>query len=734
MTCSIIKVVQITTLVCLSIVLTFDSARADVSSYSESVYGGIGLIETPTARFSNDGEFLFGVSADSPNNRLYSKMQFLPWMEAVLRYTEGTYKPYFDDSKQTWKDKGLDLKFRLFQETDFIPEIAIGIRDLGGTGRYSAEYIVASKKVSYVDFSLGLGWGNLNGKNDFSNPLKYLTSESRGGTQDGYGGLLNLKNYFSGPDVSLFGGLEIQTPIKNLSVKAEYDSSDYTRYIGSEKNFFKTGDIFELDSRFNYSINYKLQPRPNEKIDLSLGFVRGNTIIMNLSASSNLNTMNVLKYKTPKENLAKPKLKPYEELNDDWKKYLAERIIWQMGNEGFVTHNLIFNDDELQAEISQGRFLKPIQAIDLASRILANNSPKNITDITIINLDQGIETYRSTIKREKLVQLVSRGSLQEKDIELIPFQDPLGESITIPNEYLYPNFFWNVKPTLGGTIQHQQKFFFYQLQALFHAEYAIKKGLLISADFGLNIDNNFEDYTYHIPDGNLHHVRQDRRLYLIEGESGLRRLVIDQTKQIGPNIITRVTAGYFESMFGGIGGEILYLPDSKKWGISFDTYLLKQRDFDQKLGFQDYETVTGFMNFFYDLPIYNMRLKLSAGKFLGKDNGVNIDVSRRFSSGARVGASASLTDCNPACVGEGSFNKWIYFELPMEMFYINRTTRSKAGYAWSPLTKDAGTRVSNGNLFALVTNAKDEISSYETTPWSFKKILSGFSVKEKKIQ
>ena len=50
------------------------------------------------------------------------------------------------------------------------------------------------------------------------------------------------------------------------------------------------------------------------------------------------------------------------------------------------------------------------------------------------------------------------------------------------------------------------------------------------------------------------------------------------------------------------------------------------------------------------------------GKFLGKDKGAIIDISRRFASGARVGGKVALTDCDAACVGEGSFNKWIYFQ------------------------------------------------------------------------
>ena len=125
-----------------------NSDLVDLNNFikSQSTFGGIGLIETPTARFSDDGEFVFGISAEAPYNRLFAKMQFFPWLEGVVRYTEGRNYIYAPGSHQTWKDKGMDIKFRLFQEGKIIPELALGFYDLGGTGDYSAEYIVASKR------------------------------------------------------------------------------------------------------------------------------------------------------------------------------------------------------------------------------------------------------------------------------------------------------------------------------------------------------------------------------------------------------------------------------------------------------------------------------------------------------------------------------------------------------------------------------------------------------------
>ena len=146
-----------------------------------------------------------------------------------------------------------------------------------------------------------------------------------------------------------------------------------------------------------------------------------------------------------------------------------------------------------------------------------------------------------------------------------------------------------------------------------------------------------------------------------------------------------------------------------------------------KFSFREYETVTGYLSYYQDIPFYDMRLKINAGKFLGKDVGMLIDISRRFDTGARVGGIVALTDCDSQCVGEGSFNKWIYFELPMEMFYVERTTRHKAGYTWSPLTKDAGSKLGTGSLYDVLVNAKDEVDVIRTKEWSIRKIFKGFS-------
>ena len=452
---------------------------------SSSSYGGVGLLEIPTARFTDDGEFGFGISKEDPYRRLFARMQFLPWLEGIVKYTEDTHQPYNRGSKQTLKDKGIDIRVKLFEETRRMPAIAFGLTDFGGTGRFAGEYFVASKALNNIDFSVGLGWGKYNGLDHIKNPLGYICESCK--VRGGYaslGGKINLGRIMSGDNISFFGGFQYQTPVPNLSLKVEYDSSDYSEVLGAPIHISRPDELFRLDSRINYGLDYQYRITERDNIGITLGYVRGNTIYANIAVHSNLNFRGREKDIAPKEILNVPYLESFDKLDDQWQKYLSDLIMWQMGNVGFVTHNLIFDDNEMAVEISQGRFLDTVKAIDLAARILGNNSPKNIDKITIINVDQGIETLRATIPRDILVNSVSKGPIDPNLLEYISAEEFSKKAIVRQNDYLYPNFTWSIRPRALGTLQHQAKFYFWQLEALIHTEYSIKKGLYFTTDIG----------------------------------------------------------------------------------------------------------------------------------------------------------------------------------------------------------------------------------------------------------
>ncbi|EHM4900448.1 YjbH domain-containing protein [Salmonella enterica] len=194
---------------------------------SQSDFGGVGLLQTPTARMAREGEMSLNYR-DNDQYRYYSaSVQLFPWLETTLRYTDVRTKKYSSvesfSGDQTYKDKAFDVKLRLWEESYWMPQVAVGARDIGGTGLFDAEYIVASKAWGPFDFSLGLGWGYLGTSGNVSNPFcsysdKFCSRDNsykEAGSVDG-------SDMFHGP-ASLFG-VTLRTNFNDLR-PAYHDNS-----------------------------------------------------------------------------------------------------------------------------------------------------------------------------------------------------------------------------------------------------------------------------------------------------------------------------------------------------------------------------------------------------------------------------------------------------------------------------------------------------------------------------
>ena len=110
------------------------------------------------------GEFRFHVSRVYPYVRGSVLMQPFDRLEAGYRYTDIKNRLFGEadiTGTQSLKDKSIDFKVRLIKETALWPQLAVGITDIGGTGLFSSESLVANKRLGNFDWSLGLGWGNL---------------------------------------------------------------------------------------------------------------------------------------------------------------------------------------------------------------------------------------------------------------------------------------------------------------------------------------------------------------------------------------------------------------------------------------------------------------------------------------------------------------------------------------------------------------------------------------------
>ena len=89
-----------------------------------SDYGTTGLIDIPTARMSSDGALTVTAATQSRTNSYAITYQAMPWLETTFRYTG--YNDYF------FYDRNYEAKIKLWSENDYLPQVAIGIRDIVG--------------------------------------------------------------------------------------------------------------------------------------------------------------------------------------------------------------------------------------------------------------------------------------------------------------------------------------------------------------------------------------------------------------------------------------------------------------------------------------------------------------------------------------------------------------------------------------------------------------------------
>ena len=192
------------------------------SSYSN--YGSLGLVQAPNARFFEEGTLAFSWSHNDPYLRGSIIAYPFDWMEASFQYTDinnALYSNVFAFSgNQSLKDKGFDVKLRLLEESNFIPQVALGLRDIGGTSLFASEFIVASKRIRNADFSLGIGWGILS-NNSFKNPLgnindRFYKRQERDLEETEGGGALNAKYIIYRKDRSIWWGGIIYSEVKWL--------------------------------------------------------------------------------------------------------------------------------------------------------------------------------------------------------------------------------------------------------------------------------------------------------------------------------------------------------------------------------------------------------------------------------------------------------------------------------------------------------------------------------------
>ena len=609
-------------------------------------HGIIGLINMPTARFYDESSYGFTLYDGEPDQKMTMTSYPYDWLEASFFYTNIQGVPYcgftYDGigCDQDYKDKGFNVKARIKEEGIF-PAIAIGINDIAGTGFYSSEYIVGSYGINNIDFHFGLSWGTLNGsKYSFKNPLGYISDKFyyRPEKTEDKGGQFQPSRYFSGEKASPFFGISYAINDKVL-VKIEADN---TLTPGKM-------DYAESLSSYSYGLDYAL----NDNFSIGISHERNNYFSFKFVYKNN-----------PKKVIKRYQYKRSENIKPGDDKY--KRFIKNIENNGIGVNKIIESDDSVGIELTQ--FTHP--SLDIVEEI-----------ITSASIDAGID---KSIKTElRIADLQAKTEFNEDFIEKSELIYQRKESKKLST---------STKLVLRPFLASREEFFKGALLLENNSEYIIKDNFFFSSNIKYSLADNFDNLT--IPPENTYpaQVRSDIKDYLRNIDNGviIGRAQFDFFVTPKKYHHLMFTAGILEEMFSGMGFEYLYFKNDKNFSVGFEAFNVQKRDYEMRFGTLDYKNVTYSINFNYrNYNLIPFDMKISYGEYLAGDEGSTIELSRSYSNGVKFGVFATFTDVSVEQFGEGTFDKGIFFNIPIYGNLVN--------YTWRPLTKDPGAKLIRKN-------------------------------------
>lgn len=660
-------------------------SRRDLSpSYND--YGSVGLLQTPTARMADEGAFAITYSDMEEYRRYTVNLQLLPWLEATAFYTQMPNRLYSNvpdfSGDNIYTDKGFDVKARLWQESYWLPEVSVGFRDFAGTGFFDAEYIVGNKRFGPVDVSLGLGFGRMGTHDDLSSPFCEISDEycERKRGYSGNGGQFDFDRLFTGP-MAMFGGLEYHTPWEPLSLKAEYDSNDYSQD--------RAGVPIKQDSRWNFGANYQV----SDYFDVQLSYERGNTVMFNFSLRTNFGTLQQIKV-TPDKVVPTPDTRKASLGDVDW----AQMNVDMRKQMAFSGARFETDGDEVTMFAYHTRYRDSTEAYDRAARIMAAELPDSVTTYNLVDMtlfDPNVNTrVNAEAFKDRVLNKDPGKSVEQIDDLLVrepsPDMPDANESRWMLNPDNKHVNRYGLKPFLDQSFGNPETFYTYQLGLYAFGRRWLTDSIELFGEVGINLATNYDDFLF-LGGGKdaLPPVRTDIRKY-VQNDVWLDSLTATYHKRLGQNWFAMAYAGYIERMYGGLGGEVLYRQVDSPWAFGLNVNRVRKRDFEGGGGFLDYEVSTGFASVYYQMPwLSDSLLQLDFGQFLAKDKGVQVTMQKRFDSGVVAGAYAAFTDVSAEEYGEGSFTKGFFISIPFDLMSV-RPTRERVGFSWVPLSRNGG--------------------------------------------
>lgn len=679
---------------------------ANAIAATPSLQGQSGYINMPSAAVEADGTFSLGYSYDRPYGSLWTTATILPFLQVTGRYVSisGT-RPVTTGIDPRWigygryKDKVADAKLRLWNESEWLPSVAVGATDLLGTELFKGQYLVATKTFGNArNFEATVGYGH--------------------GRPDG-----------------LFAGARFR-PVSapNWVVVAEYDANDYSkdfRAASTDAGKRSKGPAVGLEYQWGWLGAQIARHRDHFSANVyaSIPFSQREFIPKFAEPA----------YFQPKDAPASTSIKQWQ---DDPR--LGAALVQALAKQDFKNIRVSLDGTALNLTLTNNRISNLGRAVGRASRTALAFAPQGTRSIriTYTSAEQPFATYEFADLRalsDYLTGLTSREAFlptvvvryatpgdsihedrqgmlaQLKDDAVLGVQVGRdGNMVQLSSEDRESNRF-KLVPRLGFFFNDPSGALRYEVAAAGTYDRRLGEGRYLNGAFKLNLFENVSGVTQ--PSSSLlPHVRSDIAEYKRGDRFKLQRLMLNQFLNPDERVYARLSAGFYEEMYRGVGGQLLYLPNDSRWAADVSVDALQQRGVKGWFDKRDYSTVTALGAIHYRLP-YELTATARAGRFLAKDKGVRLEFKRRFASGIEVGAWYTYTNGNditkPGSPTNPYHDKGVFLNIPLSGI-SPADTQANAAIAIAPWTRDVGQMVATpGDLYDMLEQPRRDVHSYD---------------------
>ncbi len=654
-----------------------------------------GYFSMPSARMGKEGEIGVGYGYIPPYTHYNLRLQLVDFLELSGCYR--IFKGVDDEVLTRWgfgdfSDKGVNLKCALFSPEDSyyqLPGLAIGLEDFIGTSAFQSRYIVLTQVFFKQNLEVSVGYGSCRMRKWF-------------------GGLLWMP--FRQSNYSY---------LQNLALVVEYDAIPY-HHSCIEPH--PRGRIKRTP--WHFGLKYRLWGN----VDLSVAYIRGDKLAFTVSTFYNFGTskgiipkfQDILPYRSPINieplGLIRPADAMVHELGYAMRAQGLELLAaWLSDEEGELVLRLSITNYVYRNEYDVRTRMIPI---------LAALVPSNI-DKTIVIMDVISMPIQEIHYNMQYVHLYTNQEMGRYELDVLT---PLREVSAI-NYYNTRQIFkrdlelWNLElmpktHTLFGSARGKFK---YALGLTASLNGFILNDCYYSINLGWCPISNLSsigDIDLLNP-SQIINVRTDGINYYKSRSITLDEAYVEKIFNWGKGVYTRLSVGFFEQAYGGVGFEWLYYPVQSSWAVGMEGALLKRRGL-HGLDFTDrirklrgckphYVYFLGsqyFFNIYYDWRCTGLLFKFSVGQFLAKDLGVRTEVSRYFYSGLQVGFWYTYTNGHDVINGKDYRDTGLFFTVPLDIFYT-QTSRTRWGYGMSSWLRDVGATAYTGrSLYDLISQER----------------------------